>query len=41
MSDVGFAKAGETWKWRGRRQRRGQPDKRPANAFAALADLKR
>ena len=42
MSEVGFARAGDAWKWRGRRPRREQPTgARPGNAFAALADLKR
>jgi ATP-dependent RNA helicase SUPV3L1/SUV3 len=41
MSDVGFAKAGDAWRWRGRGHRRAATDKRPPNAFAALAELKR
>jgi ATP-dependent RNA helicase SUPV3L1/SUV3 len=42
MIDVGFAKAGDAWKWRGRRSnRQPQQPRRAANAFAALADLKR
>jgi ATP-dependent RNA helicase SUPV3L1/SUV3 len=41
MSEIGFARAGEAWKWRGRRHRREQSGARPGNAFAALADLKR
>jgi len=42
MTEIGFAKAGEAWRWRGRRARRqDSPDNRPGNAFAALADLKR
>ncbi len=41
MSDIGFAKSGESWRWRGRRGGRG--DRRPsgAGAFAELAKLKR
>jgi ATP-dependent RNA helicase SUPV3L1/SUV3 len=42
MIEIGFARAGDAWRWRGRRgPRRPAPDKRPDNAFAALADLKR
>jgi ATP-dependent RNA helicase SUPV3L1/SUV3 len=41
MSDVGFARAGDAWRWRGRGHRRAATDKRPPNAFAALAELKR
>jgi ATP-dependent RNA helicase SUPV3L1/SUV3 len=41
MSEIGFAKAGEAWKWRGRRHRREEAAARPGNAFAALAKLKR
>ncbi len=42
MSDIGFAKSGATWRWRGRRQaRRGPAENRPANAFAELAKLRR
>ena len=41
MAEVGFTKAGETWRWRG--QRGGTPDRRatPSHAFAELAKLKR
>jgi ATP-dependent RNA helicase SUPV3L1/SUV3 len=40
MDEVGFTKAGEAWRWRGRRQR---PERRGAasHAFAELAKLKR
>jgi ATP-dependent RNA helicase SUPV3L1/SUV3 len=43
MSDIGFTRAGEAWKWRGRRA--GTPDRserrsRGSNAFAELAKLK-
>lgn len=40
MSEIGFARAGEAWKWRGRRHRREEAVARPGNAFAALAELK-
>ncbi|MFL6734077.1 MAG: helicase-related protein [Sphingomicrobium sp.] len=40
MVEIGFARAGDAWRWRGRRNRPEQPDRRPTNAFAALADLK-
>jgi ATP-dependent RNA helicase SUPV3L1/SUV3 len=38
---VGFAKAGDAWRWRGRRP--PQPDRRstPSHAFAELAKLKK
>jgi ATP-dependent RNA helicase SUPV3L1/SUV3 len=41
MSEIGFAKAGDSWRWRGRRGER--PDRRPvqSHAFAELAKLKR
>jgi ATP-dependent RNA helicase SUPV3L1/SUV3 len=41
MSEVGFIKAGEAWKWRGRRGH--GPDRRaaPSHAFAELAKLKK
>jgi ATP-dependent RNA helicase SUPV3L1/SUV3 len=42
MTEIGFARAGDAWRWRGRRARR--PDAaatRPGNAFASLADLQR
>jgi ATP-dependent RNA helicase SUPV3L1/SUV3 len=41
MVEIGFAKAGDAWRWRGRRQQNSRSPHRPANAFAALADLKR
>jgi ATP-dependent RNA helicase SUPV3L1/SUV3 len=41
MAELGFARAGEAWRWRGRRARRAESaDRRPSNPFAALADLK-
>ena len=41
MGDVGFTRAGDAWRWRGRRAPR--PDRRPAgsHAFAELAKLKK
>jgi len=42
MTEIGFARAGDAWRWRGRRARRPDAaDKRRGNAFASLADLKR
>ena len=41
MEEVGFTRAGEAWKWRGRRPPRpGQKESR-SHAFAELAKLKR
>jgi ATP-dependent RNA helicase SUPV3L1/SUV3 len=41
MAEVGFAKTGDAWRWRGRRGQR--PDRRsaPSHAFAELAKLKK
>jgi ATP-dependent RNA helicase SUPV3L1/SUV3 len=42
MAEIGYARAGEAWRWRGRRG--GQSDRRqqaPSHAFAELAKLKR
>lgn len=41
MSDIGFARAGDTWRWRGRRPGRPEPRGRPGHAFAELAKLKK
>ena len=41
MNEVGFAKAGEAWKWRGRRGPRAEPRQTPSHAFAELAKLKK
>ena len=41
MDEVGFARSGESWRWRGRRQQRGQPRAAASHAFAELAKLKR
>jgi ATP-dependent RNA helicase SUPV3L1/SUV3 len=41
MTEIGFARAGDAWRWRGRRAHRPEPGKPASHAFAALADLKR
>jgi ATP-dependent RNA helicase SUPV3L1/SUV3 len=41
MAEVGFAKAGEAWKWRGRRPSREDHRAAPSHAFAELAKLKK
>jgi ATP-dependent RNA helicase SUPV3L1/SUV3 len=41
MSDVGFAKAGDAWRWRGRRGHRPDRAQGRGHAFAELARLKR
>jgi ATP-dependent RNA helicase SUPV3L1/SUV3 len=42
MVEVGFARAGDSWKWRGRRHpRHDRDDRRKPNAFAELAKLKK
>jgi ATP-dependent RNA helicase SUPV3L1/SUV3 len=41
MTEIGFARAGDAWRWRGRRARRPDSGKPASHAFAALADLKR
>ena len=41
MGEIGFARAGDAWRWRGRRTRRPEPTDTRPNAFAALANLKR
>jgi ATP-dependent RNA helicase SUPV3L1/SUV3 len=41
MSEVGFTKAGEAWKWRGRHAPRGERRSAPSHAFAELAKLKK
>jgi ATP-dependent RNA helicase SUPV3L1/SUV3 len=42
MSDIGFAKAGDAWRWRGRHAAKRQ-DRREtgSHAFAELAKLRR
>jgi ATP-dependent RNA helicase SUPV3L1/SUV3 len=41
MEEVGFTRAGETWKWRGRRPPRQDRRGRTSHAFAELAKLKK
>ena len=41
MSEIGFARAGEAWKWRGRRPQRQAQRAAPSHAFAELAKLKK
>ena len=41
MVEVGFAKAGDAWKWRGRRLHRPERERQGSHAFAELAKLKR
>jgi ATP-dependent RNA helicase SUPV3L1/SUV3 len=41
MNEVGFTKAGDAWRWRGRRHRPGGEQRRGSHAFAELAKLKK
>ena len=41
MDEVGFTRAGEAWKWRGRRTPRGDRRGSGSHAFAELAKLKK
>ena len=41
MAEVGFTKAGEAWKWRGRHPPRVERRSARSNAFAELAKLKK
>jgi ATP-dependent RNA helicase SUPV3L1/SUV3 len=41
MSEVGFTRAGDAWRWRGRRPRRDGRREAASHAFAELAKLKR
>ncbi|HEX8842181.1 MAG TPA: helicase, partial [Sphingomicrobium sp.] len=41
MAEVGFTRAGEAWKWRGRRPPREDRSAAPSHAFAELAKLKK
>jgi ATP-dependent RNA helicase SUPV3L1/SUV3 len=41
MSEVGFARTGEAWKWRGRHPPRGERAPARSHAFAELAKLKK
>ena len=41
MAEIGFARSGDAWKWRGRRGPRDERRTAPSHAFAELAKLKR
>ena len=41
MNDVGFARKGGAWRWRGRRASRSQPREPASHAFAELEKLRR
>jgi ATP-dependent RNA helicase SUPV3L1/SUV3 len=41
MAEVGFTKAGDAWRWRGRRPSRPERRATPSHAFAELAKLKK
>jgi ATP-dependent RNA helicase SUPV3L1/SUV3 len=41
MAEVGFTKAGDAWRWRGRRAPRSDRRSTPSHAFAELAKLKK
>ena len=41
MVEVGFTRAGDAWKWRGRRHARPERSRQSGNAFAELAKLKK
>ncbi len=41
MDEVGFTRAGDAWRWRGRRPSRADRRGAPSHAFAELAKLKR
>jgi ATP-dependent RNA helicase SUPV3L1/SUV3 len=41
MSDIGFTRAGDAWRWRGRRHRPGGEQRRASHAFAELAKQKK
>jgi ATP-dependent RNA helicase SUPV3L1/SUV3 len=41
MNDIGFTRAGDAWRWRGRRHRPGGEQRRAGHAFAELAKLKK
>jgi ATP-dependent RNA helicase SUPV3L1/SUV3 len=41
MDEIGFTKAGEAWKWRGRRGTRPERRQVSSHAFAELAKLKK
>jgi ATP-dependent RNA helicase SUPV3L1/SUV3 len=41
MNEIGFTRAGDAWKWRGRRGPRHEPRGAQSHAFAELAKLKK
>ena len=41
MYEIGFARSGDAWRWRGRRGARPQDRSRPSHAFAELEKLRR
>jgi ATP-dependent RNA helicase SUPV3L1/SUV3 len=41
MNEIGFTRAGDAWKWRGRRGPPQKPRSAPSHAFAELAKLKK
>jgi ATP-dependent RNA helicase SUPV3L1/SUV3 len=41
MSDIGFTRAGDAWRWRGRRGQRPDRPRTGSHAFAELAKLKK
>jgi ATP-dependent RNA helicase SUPV3L1/SUV3 len=41
MADIGFAKAGDSWRWRGRHASRARQPQRGSHAFAELEKLRR
>src|SRR4051794_25594824 len=41
MAEVGFSRAGDVWRWRGRRPQRQDRQATPAHAFAELEKLRR
>jgi hypothetical protein len=41
MAEVGFTRAGDSWRWRGRRGPRPEQRGAPGHAFAELAKLKK
>jgi len=41
MADIGFAKAGDSWRWRGRHASRGARPQSKSHAFAELEKLRR
>ena len=41
MNEVGFTRAGDSWKWRGRRHRPGGEQRRGSHAFAELEKLRK